>query len=129
MKVLYICTGNSYRSPTAEALTRKYHPELEVESSGTHKADGISEVALEQLETVDALEYVKPSPDQVSQRALEEADLIVCMMPRHKEFIQENFDIDENEIQIWNLEDPINPGVGAEIVFEELKDKVKEMKK
>ncbi|UCH71344.1 MAG: low molecular weight protein arginine phosphatase, partial [Candidatus Bathyarchaeota archaeon] len=35
MKVLFVCTGNSFRSPVAEALLKKLRNDLEVESAGT----------------------------------------------------------------------------------------------
>lgn len=36
MKVLFICTGNICRSPTAEALLRSLRPDWQVDSCGTH---------------------------------------------------------------------------------------------
>ncbi len=126
MRLLYICTGNSFRSPVAEALTRKYHPDWEVESAGTDAVDHVAENARVLLEQEEALEYVKPSPDQVSQRAVSEADLIVVMMPLHKDFLQENFDADD-KIEVWSIEDPINPGVEPEEAFREIKKRVESM--
>lgn len=127
MRVLYICTGNSGRSPTAEALTRKYRPELEVESAGTDPVEWIADDMKELLAEEDALQYVKPHPEPVSKRAVKEADRIVAMMDRHREFLQENFDMEEEKIEVWNIPDPVNPDVDHREVFERIKDRVKKL--
>ncbi|MHA2405466.1 MAG: arsenate-mycothiol transferase ArsC, partial [Candidatus Hermodarchaeia archaeon] len=36
MKVLFVCTGNACRSPAAEALLKKFNPQIDVDSAGTH---------------------------------------------------------------------------------------------
>lgn len=125
MRILFICTGNSFRSPLAEALLRKYKPELEVESAGTNRARKIAGNGRALLEKEDALNHVKTEPDQVSDRALEEADLIIVMEENHKEYLLEKFQTREEKIINWNIDDPINPEVDPKKTFEEIKEKVR----
>ena len=128
MRILYVCTGNSYRSPLAEALTRKFHPKLGVESAGIQAVEFVAEVTKNHLKEKEALEFLKPDPDQVSQRALDEADRVVCMMPKHSEYIKRNFEADPGKITVWSVEDPIHPGVDEVKSFEEIEEKVRDEK-
>lgn len=129
MRVLYVCTGNSFRSPAAEALTRLHHPELEVESAGTSAVGFISDPALNFLKDHGAVEFVKPEPDQISQRAVDEADRIVAMMPEHREYILENFDVDQGKIEVWNVKDGIRPEVDPQDSMKKILAKVNSIEK
>lgn len=126
MRVLYVCTGNSFRSPVAEALTRRFRPEMEVESAGTDSTDHIAENARELLEEQNAVQYVKPQPDQLSRRALEEADVVVTMTDKHKKYILDNYDINEEKIEVWEIDDPVNPSVSPVINFQKILDRVRD---
>lgn len=125
MRVLYICTGNCFRSPVAEALTRILRPELEVESAGTEPTDFIAENAKELLREEGGEQYLKPEPDKVSQKAVERADKIVVMEEKHQDFLEDKFDVSGKEIINWSVEDPIKPGVDDREQFEKLKKKVR----
>lgn len=127
MRILFVCTGNSFRSPLAEALTRRFHPDLEVESAGIEAVNEVAEVTRERLENENALKYAKPKPDQISQRALNEADKVVCMMPKHSEYIKRNFDVNKDSIEIWRVKYPIHPNVEADKSFSKIKEKVKNL--
>ena len=68
MKILFVCSANADRSPTAEYIYRNT-PGLEVQSAGT------SSFAIR----------------QVNEELLMWADVILCMEKRHKEKIEQKF--------------------------------------
>jgi len=128
MKILFICTGNSYRSPVAEALLKKVRGNLEVESAGTQPAGMIAPNAKKFLERENALEKLKTTPEGIDQKNLEEYDLIVAMKQNHKNEILRRYPQIEDRIEVWNIDDPIYLSYGSdEEVFEEIKRKVMEL--
>ena len=84
--ILVVCVGNICRSPTAERLLQRYHPELKVESAGLGALVGkgadptaISVAAEHQL----SLEG--HCARQISRRLCRNYDLILTMEKRHIE--------------------------------------------
>ena len=128
MKILFVCTGNSYRSPIAEALLKKVRGDLEVESAGTHPAGMIASNAKKFLEKENALKNLKGAPEGIDQKNLEKYDLIIAMKQNHKNEILRRYPQMEDRIQVWNIDDPIYLPYGSDKeVFEEIKRKVSEL--
>jgi protein-tyrosine phosphatase len=128
MKILFVCTGNSYRSPIAEALLKKVRGDLEVESAGTQPARMIAPNAKKFLERENALKKLKRTPEGMDQKNLEEYDLIVAMKQNHKNEILRLYPQTEDRIEVWNIDDPIYLPYGSdEQVFGEIKRKVIEL--
>jgi len=128
MKILFVCTGNSYRSLVAETLLKKVRGDLEVESAGTQPAGMIAPNAKKFLERENALEKLKRTPEGIDQKNLEEYDLIVAMKQNHKNEILRRYPQMEDRIEVWNIDDPIYlPYRSEEEVFEEIKRKVIEL--
>ena len=129
MKVLFVCLGNIYRSPVAEALFKKLKPEIDVDSAGIHPPlFPISEDAKKYLAKENALQYLKKFPEGLDGKQLDEYDLVVAMEPEHKDVVLGRCQRCENKIVVWNIEDPYSlpPGYTEEI-FEQIKDKVAEL--
>lgn len=130
MKTLFVCTGNSYRSPVAEALLKKVRGDLEVESAGTHPAGMIASNAKKFLKKENALKNLKGTPEGINQKNLEEYDLIIAMKQNHKNEILKRYPQMEDRIQVWNIDDPIYLHYGSDKkVFEEIRRKVLELAK
>lgn len=130
MKVLFVCTGNAHRSPLAEALLKKLRPNLEVESAGLHVSIPISEEAREYLARENAAEYLKKAPEDLSNKPINEYDLVVAMEQRHKDAIMIRCPECESKIVVWNIEDPyLLPHREAEKVYRQIKKKVAELAK
>ena len=128
MKVLFVCSGNAYRSPLAEALLKKLRPDLEVDSAGIHPAIPISEEAIEYLTREEAVQYLKESPEALESKKLDEYDLIVVMEPRHKDVILSKCPECHGRIVVWNIRDPyFLPPESGEKIYRQLKERVTEL--
>lgn len=130
MKVLFVCLGNAFRSPVAEALLKKFKPEIKVDSAGANPvvASAIAGSARNYLVREKAEQYLKQAPEGLDEKDLEAFDLIVAMEPRHKDVVLNKCPECENKIVMWNIDDPyFLPQESTEKVFKQIKDKVTEL--
>jgi len=128
MKVLFICWGNAYRSPVAEALLKKFRPEWNVDSAGINPAGFISDLARQFLAEESAEKYLKPYPESLEEKKLNEYDIIVVMEEKLKRMVIERCPSCAGKIVVWDIKDPyFLPREYARIIFEQIKKKVLEL--
>ena len=128
MKVLFICWGNAYRSPVAEALLKKFRPEWNVDSAGINPAGFISDLARQFLAEEDAEKYLKPYPESLEEKKLSEYDIIVVMEEKLRRMVIERCPSCAGKIVVWDIKDPyFLPREHARIIFEQIKKKVLEL--
>ena len=128
MKILFVCTGNSFRSPSAEALLKQLCPDVEVESAGTDPTDHIASNAKQLLRKVGAERYVKRKPDSVESKEVEEYQLIVAMKNEHREYIMRRWPEVADRIQVWDIDDPIYlPPAEDETILDQIESKVRKL--
>ncbi len=95
-KVLFVCTGNICRSPTAEGvlrhLARDANVPIHVESAGTHDyhVGNAPDQRSQQHARGRGYDLSTQRARQVRRRDFEEFDLIVAMDRGHLEILQDN---------------------------------------
>jgi protein-tyrosine-phosphatase len=106
-KILFVCTGNAYRSPICEALLKKLRPDLDVDSAGTKIVSKITKEAREYLMSEDAVQYLKKAPESIDNKQLEQYNVIIAMEHRHRDSVLKKCSECKNKIVVWDIPDKI----------------------
>ena len=88
MNILFVCTGNTCRSPMAEGYLRHTHKSLNVKSCGLSEG-GLpvsqnSDIAMAEL-GIDIKDHISIP---LSKELIDWADKIICMSPSHKQILE-----------------------------------------
>jgi protein-tyrosine-phosphatase len=130
MKILFVCSGNAYRSPLAEALLKKMRPDLEIDSAGLHVAIPISMQVKAYLAKQNATQYLKKTPQSIDEKDLKCYNLIVAMEQVHMNAILRLCPPCKTRIVEWNIEDPyFLKNEDARKIYVQIEKKVEELAK
>jgi predicted protein tyrosine phosphatase len=83
-KVLFVCTANLQRSPTAEKHFQNWKGLWEAKSAGVMPV---------------------PEGNSLSQELVDWADLVICMEPEHAEYLETNFNCTPSKLKVLNIAD------------------------
>ena len=125
-RVLFVCIGNSCRSPMAEAIAwRDASKEMEVSSAGLAPLGFVAEMTTQTLlRNGYAAEGLASKP--ISPEAWESADIIINMSGRAREFAFRSFG-GHAKVEDWDIEDPYGDAGKYQGTYEAVRRRVAEL--
>lgn len=103
MNILFVCTGNTCRSPMAEGITRalaaEQHKDVTTVSAGLFAAYGAkpTEQAVESIRSIADISDHESRP--LTMELVNAADLIIGMTKDHKSVLLRQFPFEEGKIK------------------------------
>ncbi|MBR3961706.1 MAG: low molecular weight phosphatase family protein, partial [Clostridia bacterium] len=88
MKIIFVCTGNTCRSPMAEGYLKSLNiGGLEVASRGLQAGGGVSENSVAAMQEI-GIDISAHTPRNLTREEIDGADIIVCMTATHKAILE-----------------------------------------
>jgi arsenate reductase (thioredoxin) len=125
-KVLFICIGNSCRSPMAEAIAWKdASEEIEASSAGLAPLGFVAEMTKQTLlKNGYAIAGLASKP--IALDTWESADIVINMSGRSSEFAFRNFR-GHAKVEDWEIEDPYGDPTKYQSTYESVQRSVAEL--
>lgn len=135
MNILFVCTGNTCRSPMAQGLLEKMAKDrglnINIKSAGIFALDGqrASKEAIEVLKE-DGIDISSHRANMIHRDLLKEADLILTMSISHKEALIFKYDFVKEKIYTLKEyaygieEDILDPFGGNVTVYKNTKEEI-----
>jgi len=130
MNVLFVCTGNVFRSVIAEELFKKLNKNksINVKSAGV-SADGHGKHHLDKyFKKLGIEKLVKKKSTQITPELIDWADLVVCMERSHEAYVK--LIHPEKKTLVFRIEDDFTHGeIHTADVIKRLSKKVEDLVK
>jgi protein-tyrosine-phosphatase len=131
MRVLFVCSGNTCRSPMAEGLARKLlGNQADVESAGTHATgSGATVEAIDVMRSKFAIDISSHRSRNVKDIPVDDFDYIIPMDDAVADDLRSDYpSIGARLLGPWNVRDPFGRGTAAyERAAREIEKHVKEL--
>ena len=127
MKILFVCTGNTCRSPMAQGIAEKICGDkgydFQISSAGLfiNDIDGVSENAVEVMNEI-GVDISTHSPTQLTPDIIEESDVIVPMTDSHAQSLI-RIGVDGSKLRQMSEQIP-DPYMQSRDVYRECRDKL-----
>ena len=91
MKILFVCTGNTCRSPMAQAIAADMYAEWEFYSAGVAAYPSPASAHAAAVMTERGLCLAAHASQQVSEELLRDMDLVLALADNHKAMLMQDF--------------------------------------